>query len=152
REALRALHGEAPAQLKLLFSVGPDFGKAMDQVAEIRRAGVRSVMLLPCAFPANSTGVANGARRIAEALGDGIVLYVKREGYIDPEALGRLVEEGAVSFVKYAVERAEPFDDTYLDSLVDAVGTSLIASGMGETPIADHIGRRKLATFTSGAV
>jgi dihydrodipicolinate synthase/N-acetylneuraminate lyase len=96
--------------------------------------------------------VAEGARRIAAALGHGIVLYIRREHYVVPDVLAQLLEEGTVSFVKYAVERPVAANDDYLDALLGAVPLHLIASGMGETPVADHIGRRKLATFTSGAV
>ena len=151
REALHALHAHRPRSARLLFSIGPDFGKAMDQTVEIRRAGVVDVMLLPTAFPSDPRGVAEGARRLADSLGFGLVLYLKRDGYIDPEALGRLVEDGTVGFVKYAVERAEAGTDAYLDAVIAAVGIGKLASGMGETPIHDHLGRRRLATYTSGA-
>ncbi len=152
REALSVLFANCPASLRLLFSIGPDFGKAMDQAGDILRAGVRNVLLLPMGFPSDARGVADGARRLADRLGFGIVLYVKRDGYIDPDALGRLIEDGAVDFVKYAVERSNAASDPYLDALIAAVGKDKIASGMGETPIRDHIGTRGLATFTSGAV
>lgn len=152
REALSVLFANCPPNLQILFSIGPDFGKAMDQAGDILKAGVRNVLLLPMAFPADARGVAEGARRIADRLGFGIVLYVKRENYIDPDALGRLIEDGAVDFVKYAVERDDAAADPYLDRLIAAVGTDKIASGMGETPIHDHIGARKMATYTSGAV
>jgi dihydrodipicolinate synthase/N-acetylneuraminate lyase len=152
REALDVLFEACPQSVRLLFSIGPDFGKAMDQAGDILKAGVRNVLILPTAFPSDPRGVAEGARRLADRLGFGIVLYVKRDQYIDADDLGRLVEDGAVSFVKYAVERPAPANDAYLDRLVAAVGAERISSGMGETPIADHIGQRHLATFTSGAV
>ena len=152
REALAVLTEGRPDDTTLVFSIGPDFGKAMDQVEDVRRAGIANVMLLPMAFPADATGVAEGVRRIADRLGTGLVLYVKREGQVDAADVGRLMEEGAVSFVKYAVERAVPGEDAHLDALIAAVGRERIASGYGETPIIDHIGARRMATFTSGAV
>lgn len=152
REALETLHTDRPATARILFSIGPDFGKAMDQVADIRRAGVVDVMLLPTAFPADSAGVAEGTRRLADALGVSVVLYLKRDGYVAPETLGRLVEDGTVGFVKYAVEREDASSDAYLDAVLAAVGADKVASGMGETPIHDHLGARRLATYTSGAV
>lgn len=152
REALETLHAHCPESARILFSIGPDFGKAMDQSAEIRRAGVVDVMLLPTAFPSDPRGVAEGARRVADNLGFGVVLYLKRDGYVDPEALGRLVEDGTVGFVKYAVEREDAGQDAYLDAVIAAVGIDKLASGMGETPIHDHLGTRRLATYTSGAV
>jgi len=151
RQALSVLAEACAGRVQLLFSIGPDFGKAMDQIPAVRQAGVHNVMLLPTAFPSDAKGVAEGVRRIAEKLGTGIVLYVKRDGYVAPDDLARLTEEGAVTFVKYAVERERPGADSYLDALIAALGKEMIASGMGETPIHDHIGRRGLATFTSGA-
>lgn len=150
--ALDALFGACPATARILFSIGPAFGQATDQLDEIHRVGCRNVMLLPTAFPSDPAGVAAGVRRIADRLGFGLVLYIKRENYIDPEALARLVEEGSINFVKYAVEREDASQDRYLDLILQAVGPKMVASGMGETPIADHIGRRGMATFTSGAV
>ena len=152
RQSIDVLFDNCPADLRILFSAGPDFGKAMDQADDIKSAGVRNVMLLPMAFPADPRGVAEGVRRLSGKLGFGIVLYVKRDNYVDPDALGRLIEDGAVSFVKYAVERSDPSQDSYLDRLVAAAGAERVASGMGETPIHDHIGARRLSTFTSGAV
>lgn len=152
REAVEGLHDTLPAGGSILFSVGPDFGRALEQTAELRRLGVKNVMLLPTAFPSSPPGVAEGVRRVADTLGHAIVLYIRREHYLDPNTLATLIDEGAVSFVKYAVERQNPADDAYLDALLHAVPAPLVASGMGETPIMDHIGRRRLATFTSGAV
>lgn len=152
REALDVLFGNCPDGARILFSIGPDFGKAMDQAGDVLRAGVNNIMLLPMAFPADPKGVAEGVRRIADRLGFGIVLYVKRENYVAADDLARLVEDGFVRFVKYAVERNAPAQDAYLDGLIAAIGTERIASGMGETPIEDHIGRRRLASYTSGAV
>lgn len=151
REAVEGLHAISPVGGNILFSVGPDFGRALEQTDELRRMGVKNIMLLPTAFPSSPAGVAEGACRIAEALGHGIVLYIRREHYIDPDTLAALIEAGTLSFVKYAVERPDAADDAYLDALLRAVPARLIASGMGETPILDHIGRRRLATFTSGA-
>jgi len=151
-QALEMMKSVASPDTRIITSIGPDFGKAMDQAPLVERSGIRNVMLLPVAFPADSDGVGSGARRIAERLGHAVILYVKRDGYVQPATLRRLVEEGAVSFVKYAVEHPDPATDPYLDALVAEIGPDRIASGMGETPIVDHIGRRRLATFTSGAV
>lgn len=152
REALAVLTEGQPEGTTLVFSIGPDFGKAMDQVEDMRRAGITNVMMLPMAFPADPRGIAEGVRRIADKLGAGLVLYIKREQQVDAIDVGRMVEEGAVSFVKYAVERSTPREDAYLDALIAAVGRERIASGYGETPILDHIGKRRMSTFTSGAV
>lgn len=152
REALEGVFAVCPEEVEILFSIGPDFGKAMDQADELKAAGVGNALLLPMAFPSDGAGVVAGARQLAEKLGFALVLYVKRDAYLAPEALQALIEEGTVSYVKYAVERRDPSEDPYLDAIIDAVGADKVASGMGETPIADHIGRRGMSTFTSGAV
>jgi dihydrodipicolinate synthase/N-acetylneuraminate lyase len=151
-DALAMMVGAAGSATRIITSIGPDFGKMQDQAALVEQSGLRNVMLLPTAFPADSDGVANGARRIADRLGFGVILYLKRDGYVAPETLGRLVADGAVRFVKYAVERPDAAADPYLDAVLAAVGKDVVASGMGETPVADHLGVRKLPTFTSGAV
>ncbi len=151
-DALAMMTSVIKAPSRVIVSIGPDYGKMIDQAPLVHRAGIRDVMLLPMAFAADSHGVGDGVRRIAERLGFGVILYLKRENYVRPESLARLVSEGAVRFVKYAVERGDPSQDEYLDAIVAAVGPNLVASGMGETPIADHVGRRQLATYTSGAV
>ena len=152
REAIASLFADCPPELTLLFGIGPDFGKAMDQSADILKAEVRNVLLLPMAFPSDPSGVAKGIRLLSARLGFPLVVYIKRDRYLDPRALESLVSDGCVSFVKYAVEREGPENDAYLDELVAAVGENRIASGMGETPIENHIGVRQLSTFTSGAV
>ncbi|MBD0417530.1 beta/alpha barrel domain-containing protein [Oryzicola mucosus] len=142
----------ASNRARIITSIGPDLGKMLDQAPLVERSHLRNVMLLPVAFPSDSHGVGDGIRRIAARLGFGVILYLKRELYIRPAVLEKLVAEGAVRFVKYAVERADPGEDEYLDSIVAAIGADLVASGMGETPTMNHIGRRGLATYTSGAV
>lgn len=142
----------APQGARVITSIGPDYGKMLDQAPLIERSAIRNVMLLPVAFPADSHGTSDGIRRIADRLGFGVIVYLKRENYVRPEVLEKLVAEGAVRFVKYAVERPDPSNDAYLDAVLAAVGSDRVASGMGETPIIDHYGRRRLATWTSGAV
>lgn len=138
--------------LDVIASIGPDFGKALDQVSVLTRAGLEDAMVLPMMFPADPAGVTDGIRRIADRLGNGVIIYIKKDGTISADALAKLFDEGAVRLVKYAVERDNPARDAFLDSLIGAVGKDRIASGMGETPIHDHLGNRQLLTYTSGAV
>jgi len=152
RSAMQAIMAVAAPTTHLITSIGPDFGKAMAQAPMARDLGFKNVMVLPTNFPADPAGVANGVRKLAGVLGDGLILYLKREHYADPDELAKLIAEGAVSFVKYAVEKPDASKDTYLDAVISAIGTDHLASGMGETPIHDHLGQRKLATYTSGAV
>lgn len=150
-EALAMMESVATTS-RVIASIGPDFGKMLDQAPLLERSAIRNVMLLPVAFPSDTHGVMEGVRMITERLGFGIILYIKRDMYVRPNTLEKLVSEGAVRFVKYAVERQDPADDEYLDTILSAIGPDLVASGMGETPIAVHVGQRGLATYTSGAV
>ena len=152
RAAMEAIKAAAAPKTHLITSIGPDFGKAMAQAPIARALGFANVMILPTSFPADPAGVATGVRKIAEAFGAGVVLYLKREHYVNPDDLAKLIAEKAVSFVKYAVEKADPAKDAYLDAVLAAIGTEHVASGMGETPIHDHLAARNLTTYTSGAV
>lgn len=152
RAAMEAIKSAAAPTTHLITSIGPDFGKALAQIPIARDLGFRNVMVLPTNFPADPAGVANGVRRLADAYGSGLILYLKRENYADPDDLAKLISEKAVSFVKYAVEKPDASKDPYLDAVLSAIGREHLASGMGETPIHDHLGERKLTTYTSGAV
>ena len=152
RAAMEAIRAAAAPTTHLITSIGPDFGKALAQAPIARDLGFTNVMVLPTNFPADPAGVANGVRKLADAYGNGLILYLKRENYADPDDLAKLISEKAVSFVKYAVEKPDASKDPYLDAVLSAIGTEYLASGMGETPIHDHLGDRKLTTYTSGAV
>lgn len=152
RALLGLLAARTAPETAVVPSIGPDFGKMLDQAPILRAAGFRDAMILPTGFPADPAGIAEGVRRVADALGFSVVLYVKRDGYIDPARLERLVAGGEVRFVKYAVERTDPFADPYLDALIAAIGRERIASGMGETPLHAHLAHHHLAGYTSGGV
>ena len=134
-------------------SIGPDFGKMLDQAPILRASGLRDVMVLPTQFPSDPAGIERGVREVVQALGFGVVLYIKKDGYIEPDRLAKLVQGGEVSFVKYAVERADASNDAYLGSLVAAIGADMMDSGMGETPLHAHLAAPfRLAGYTSGGV
>lgn len=152
RASMEAIKASTAPTTHLITSVGNDFGKSMAQVPIARHLGFSNVMVLPTSFPADPAGVANGVRKLAAAFGSGLILYLKRENYVEPDELAKLISEKAVSFVKYAVEKSDAADDPYLDAVLSAIGAEYLASGMGETPIHDHLGKRKLTTYTSGAV
>src|SRR5262245_16045799 len=61
-------------------SVGPSYGRGMDQAALLRRRRFPVAMALPCGDPRDAEGLAAGLREIAEAAGLGLVLYLKEEG------------------------------------------------------------------------
>ena len=149
---LDMLEEVAPAESWIIPSIGPDFGKALDQAGMLRDRAFPTAMALPLSFPADSAGVATGLRLIAERYGRPITAYVKADNYITPADLARVVADGAVCAIKYALVRDNPDDDRFLDELVQRVDTKFIVSGIGERPAISHLTKFKLTGFTSGSV
>jgi 4-hydroxy-tetrahydrodipicolinate synthase len=133
-------------------SVGSDFGKAMDQVKILRAHSFPTAMVLPQRFPFTPSGVAKGLRRVADAFGRPIIAYVKDEGYIEPADLARLVKDGSVCAIKYAVVREHPENDPYLENLLSLIDPKIVVSGIGERPVIEHLTQFGLKAFTSGSV
>ena len=141
-----------PDEAWLLPSIGPDFGKARDQIAILRALRFPAAMLLPGSSPSTLSGVADGVRRLADALGAPLVLYLKSETYIAIESLQALMREGKVCGVKYAVPRSDPSVDDYLKRLVESCGADNLISGFGERPAVAHCRSFGIKAFTSGLV
>jgi len=151
--ALLDLVGEAAApDTDIIPSIGPDFGKLLDQARVVRDRRFAGVMALPMTFPTHPAGIERALRMASDALGGPLILYIKREHYLAPDRVEALFADGAVVFVKYAVEREDPRGDRYLSDLCAAIGAGNIASGMGETPIHAHLPDYRVRTYTSGGV
>ena len=135
----------------LLPSVGPDYGKMMDQAAILKSRAFPTAMLLPMAFPYTDDGLGLGIRRFTDALGKPAVLYLKSVNYIQPATLAALVDEGRIAAVKYAVVLADPLDDPYLRAILAAVDKRYIVSGIGERPAIEHMRDFGLLSFTTGS-
>ena len=135
----------------VIAGIGPDLGKMLDQAGLIERAGIRNVMLLPLHYPADTHGTGDGVRRIAERLGFGVMVDLCRDNYLRPVTLSKLSDEGAVHLVRYSVPRANPEDDAYLDRVIEVMGRDRVISGLGEAAALDHIGKRRLPAYMSGA-
>ncbi|MGV2863747.1 dihydrodipicolinate synthase family protein [Achromobacter sp. ESBL13] len=146
------LAGLAGADTWILPSVGPDYGKMMDQAAILRSRAFPTAMLLPMSFPYTDAGLADGVRRFTDALGKPAVVYIKSADYLAPETAARLIEEGRIAAFKYAVVRDEPAKDAYLSSMLEAVDARWIVSGIGERPAIVHYRDFGLKSFTSGSV
>ncbi|WP_238914080.1 dihydrodipicolinate synthase family protein [Achromobacter insolitus] len=146
------LAGLAGADTWILPSVGPDYGKMMDQAAILRSRPFPTAMLLPMSFPYTDAGLAEGVRRFTDALGKPAVIYIKSSGYLAPESAARLIEEGRIVAFKYAVVRDDPSQDAYLSSLLQAMDSRWIVSGIGERPAIVHYRDFGLKSFTSGSV
>ncbi len=136
----------------LIPSVGPDYGKLVDEAAILKTRRYPVAMALPLIAPQTPEGVVRGIETFVERSGVPLIIYIKTDGYVPAEALGRLVEQGAVFGIKYAVPRSDPKQDSYLEAIIQAVGTDRIVSGFGEPPALPHLTRFGLASFTAGCV
>ncbi len=150
-EAAAEIAVDAARDGPVILSLGPELGRALDQVPAIERSGLKQVMLLPIHAPADTHGTADGIRHIASRLGHGVIVDLIRDSHLRPVTLRKLVEEGAVSAVRYSVVVSNPGDDGYLDRVIDIVGPERVLSGVGETAAMDHLAIRRLATLSSGA-
>lgn len=151
-ELLAMLADIASEQTTVIPSVGPTYGMMMDQAKILRDFDYPTVMVLPQEAIATKAGITTGTRKFAEAFGKPVVLYLKHDRYLEPEQVRSLVDDGLVSAIKYAVVRNDTARDTYLHEIIDAVGTDLIVSGIGEQPAIIHLRDFRLTGFTSGCV
>jgi dihydrodipicolinate synthase/N-acetylneuraminate lyase len=141
----------APASW-VIPSVGPDFGKMIDQARVLRDRAFPTAMVLPQTFPATPEGSARAIRLFADAYGRRVIVYIKAENFLTPALVAELVDAGIVAGIKYAVVRADPRTDAFLSELVQRVDRRLIVSGIGERPAIVHLRQFGLAGFTSGSV
>lgn len=141
----------APTQTWVIPSIGPDYGKACDEINILRERAFPTAMVLPLRFPTTSAGVATGLRKLAERFGRPVTAYVKDFDYITPDDLAAVTRDGALCAIKYAVVRDNPADDDHLRELVDKIDVSLIVSGIGERPAVTHWRKFGLNGFTSGS-
>ena len=148
---LELLAADTADTTRVIPAIGPDFGKMMDQGRLLRGSQYRTAMVLPMQGFTTPEGVADGISRFVDFTGMPVTLYLKSESYIDIANLGRLVDEGRIVAVKYAVVRDDPVEDPYLQSLVERVTAARVVSGMGERPALVHLSRFGLASFTTGS-
>ena len=113
-ELLDLLEEAAGDDTWVIPSVGPDYGKLMDQVEVVKGRDFPTVMILPLAFPATPDGVATGIRRFAERYGRPVIVYIKADNYLEPAHVAALANDGLVAGIKYATVRPDPRDDAYL--------------------------------------
>jgi len=138
-------------------SLGPSFGRAMDQAPLLRRYGFPCAMALPCGDPRDARGLEAGLREIASAAGMALVLYLKGEDGFgsDPmaglDAVARLANDGTCVSIKYAVVRKDPTVDPYLTALLERVDRRRVISGIGERPAIAHMSSFRLPGFTTGS-
>ncbi len=146
-----------PSDRWAIPSLGPSFGRALDQARLLRRHSFRCAMMLPCADPRDPAGMEAGLRDVAAAAGLPLVLYLKSEDGFGSDqergldAVGRLVSDGVCVAVKYAVVRPDPAQDAYLDGLLRRVDRGRVVSGIGERPAVVHLRDFRLAGMTTGS-
>ena len=133
-------------------SVGPFYGNIVDQADILKSFKFPTAMILPTLFPAKPAGIQVAVRHFVERSGIPAVLYIKDENYMPPEAAAQLVNDGLISWIKYAIVRDNPAVDPYLTKLIDLVDRKLIVSGIGEQPAIIHLRDFGITGFTSGCV
>ena len=138
-------------------SLGPSYGRAMDQAALLRRYDFPAVMHLPCSDPRDAKGLEQGLREISAAANTPLILYLKEENNFGADkaagldVVAKLVEEGVCVSIKYAVVRDDPKKDAYLEALLQRVDRSCVVSGIGERPAIIHMRDWGLPGFTTGS-
>ena len=138
-------------------SVGPDYGRAIDQATLLHNHRFPCVMVLPCSDPRDAVGLESGYREIAAAADTKLILYVKDEENFGKDkkagldSVARLVDDGVCIGIKYAVVREDPSRDAYLEDLLRRVDRKFVISGIGERPAIGHLREWKLPGFTTGS-
>ena len=151
-DALNMLAGAAAPDTWIIPSVGPTYGIMMDQAEVLMDFNFPTAMVLPQKEIADETGIATGVRHFVEQFGKPIVLYIKHDRWLSPPVVKSLVEDGLVSWIKYAVVRDNPSDDGYLNELLSVVPANMVVSGIGEQPAIIHLRDFGVGGFTSGCV
>lgn len=138
------------ATSQVVPAVGPTYGLMMEHAKVLRQHSFATAMVLPHQGITTSSGVATGVRRFVEAAGMPALLYIKHEGFIEPEDAAALCRDGLISAIKYAIVRDNPAEDATLRRLVDLVDPAMVISGIGEQPAIVHMRDFGLGGFTTG--
>lgn len=138
-------------------SIGPSFGRALDQAKILKTHRFPAVMMLPCGDPRDARGMEAGLREIAAAAGMPLILYLKSEDGFGSDkeagldAVARLMDDGVAIAIKYAVVLDNPSGDRYLEGLLRRVDRQRVVSGMGERPAIVHLRDYRLGGLTTGS-
>ncbi|MDB6117606.1 MAG: Dihydrodipicolinate synthase family protein [Verrucomicrobiaceae bacterium] len=151
-QLLQYLTDAAAPTTIMVPSVGPFYGSIIDQADILKDFKFPTAMILPTLFPAKAAGIQVAVRAFVKRSGIPAVLYIKDAGYITPEAAAELVNEGVISWIKYAIVREDTANDPYLSKLITLVDPKLIVSGIGEQPAIIHLRDFGITGYTSGCV
>jgi dihydrodipicolinate synthase/N-acetylneuraminate lyase len=146
---------QAGADTWVIPSIGPDYGKALDQIAILKERNFPTAMMLPAAGIYTDAGAATNIRKQAEKFGKPLIVYIKSDNYIQPATVRALEADGVVAAVKYGTPRASDeatLRDSFLKELVQQITPRKIVSGIGERPAIIHLRDFGLQGFTSGSV
>ena len=149
---LQMLADVAADETVVVPSLGPAFGLAMDQADILREYDFPTAMLLPSRDAVDQGGIATGVRKLAEAVGKPLVLYLKFDRWLDPGLIKSLEQDGVISWLKYAVVRDHPATDDYLREVLEVFPAERVVSGIGEQPAIIHLRDFGVGSFTSGCV
>lgn len=149
-EAVVEIAEEASAAGPVTIGLGPELGRMLDQAAIVGRGKLRSVLVLPIIAPADTHGTADGIRHIAGRIGHGVMVDLVRDNHLRPVTLRKLVDEGAITAIRYANIVPNPGDDYYLDRIIEIMGPDRVLSNAGEGALYDHLHVRGLASASSG--
>ena len=144
-------------ELWAIPSLGPSYGRAIDQASLIRKYKFPCAMMLPCSDPRDAAGLERGYREVAGALGTPLIVYLKEEDNFGAnkeaglDAVARLIDDGVCVAIKYAVVRLDPTLDPYLEELLKRVDRNRVISGIGERPAIIHMRHWGLPGFTTGS-
>ncbi len=156
-EALLEVLDDAAGEATIVPSLGPAYGRAMDQADILRRFRFSVVMALPSCHPRDAAGLDRGYREIAESAGMPLLLYIKSEDDFGRnkeaglDVVAGLIDDGVSIGVKYAVVRQDPAQDAYLEALLARVDPAFVISGLGERPAVVHMQEWDLPGFTTGS-
>lgn len=142
---------EAPARTGdwVIPSIGPDYGKAREQIEVLRERDFPSAMLLPLQ-QADARGVATGLRRLSDLYGRPLMVFFKSPDYVKAADLARLLTDGVLCCVEYGItgdREPEPF---LLELLAATGDASRIIDGLGERTVVGNA-RHGLKGFTTGS-
>lgn len=146
-----------PAGRAPIPSIGPSYGRAIDQAKLLRKHSFPCAMMLPCNDPRDARGLEIGIREIADAAGLPLIVYLKSDDAFGADrecgldAVARLVDDGVCVSIKYAVVLDRPEHDPYLSSLLRRVDRRRVVSGMGERPAIVHLRDFQLGGLTTGS-
>ncbi|MFN7627695.1 MAG: dihydrodipicolinate synthase family protein [Pirellula sp.] len=150
--AVEMLLEEAGEDMWMIPSSGPAFGTMLEQAELLASMPIDTAMVLPQKEITDPEGIEMGIRHVVERLGKPVVLYLKIDRWLSPAAVARLVRDGMVSWIKYAVVLPDASNDPYLRELLEVVPADLMVSGMGEQPAIVHMQDFGMSSFTSGCV